>query len=61
MPTKKSPSSYTRKLGKIGTDKNHSYYVTIPINFVRKLGWREGQKLVIKRVGRKIHLIDWQS
>ena len=60
MATKKNPKSFVRKIGKIGTDKNHSYYVTIPISFIRGLKWREGQKVVVKRVGKKIHIIDWQ-
>jgi bifunctional DNA-binding transcriptional regulator/antitoxin component of YhaV-PrlF toxin-antitoxin module len=58
MPRKKELKSSTRKLGKIGSEQNHSYYVTLPIDFIRKLGWQDGQKLIVKRVGKKVHIID---
>jgi hypothetical protein len=58
---KKTPGqSYVRKIGKIGSVKNHSYYVTLPVDFVRGLNWREGQRLSIKRVGIKLHITDWK-
>ena len=47
----------TRKLGKIGSKKSHSYYVTIPMDYVKAAGWREGQSLTIKKSGRKSRLI----
>jgi len=31
-----------------------SYYVTLPIEFIRRLGWREQQKVVIKNAGKKL-------
>lgn len=60
MARKKSSKSYVRKVGKIGSVKNHSYYVTLPVEYVRGLNWREGQKVQIKRVGSKLHLTDWK-
>jgi bifunctional DNA-binding transcriptional regulator/antitoxin component of YhaV-PrlF toxin-antitoxin module len=45
-----------RKLTKVGTG---SYAVTIPIELVRELGWKEKQKLVVKRSGLKIIVEDW--
>lgn len=60
MARKKTPKVYVRKIGKIGSVSNHSYYVTLPVDFVRGLNWREGQKLSIKRVGAKLHITDWK-
>jgi bifunctional DNA-binding transcriptional regulator/antitoxin component of YhaV-PrlF toxin-antitoxin module len=38
-----------------------SYYVTLPIEVVRGLGWKEKQKVVITRVsGKKIEIKDWK-
>lgn len=46
-----------RKLGKIGGKKNHSYYITIPMDYVKAAGWREGQKLIIKKSARKPKIV----
>jgi len=61
MAKKKAAKQYTRKVGKIGSRSNHSYYVTLPIAYIRNLGWREGQKVIVKRVGTKLHIADWES
>ena len=45
-----------RKLTKLG---GHSIGVTIPIDMVRKLKWRERQKVVVKKVGKKLIIEDW--
>lgn len=41
--------------------KSGSYAVTIPIEIIRELGIREGQKLVIKRKASKIIISDWKK
>jgi len=56
MGRKKINKSYTRKLGKIGSPTNHSFYVTLPISFIRGLKWKEAQQLKIKKVGSKVHI-----
>ena len=39
-----------------------SYYVTLPIEIVRKLGWKERQKVVIRSTaGNKIEIKDWKK
>ncbi len=43
-----------RKLGKTGNVNSPSYYVTIPVDLVRGLNWKEGQKVVVKRSRQKI-------
>lgn len=45
-----------RKLTKLG---GHSIAVTIPIDIIRKLKWRERQKVVVKLLGDKITIEDW--
>jgi len=57
MGRKKVNKQHERTVGRIGSAKNHSYYVTLPINFVRALNWSEGKSVTVKKVGNKIHLI----
>jgi len=45
-----------RKLSKSGSG---SYYVVIPPAMVSALGWRERQKLTVKKKGKKIVIEDW--
>ncbi len=45
-----------RKLTKVG---GKSYAITLPIEIVRELGWREHQKLVIEKKGAQLVVKDW--
>ncbi len=47
-----------RKLSKIG---KQSVGVTLPIEEVRSLGWREGQKLAVKRIKGGFEVRDWRK
>jgi len=47
-----------RKLIKLG---GHSLGLTLPIDIVKSLGWRERQKLVVKKSGRKLIVKDWKK
>ncbi len=38
-----------------------SYGLTLPIEFVRKLGWRERQKVVVSLRGKVISIKDWKK
>jgi antitoxin component of MazEF toxin-antitoxin module len=38
-----------------------SYAITLPIDMVRKLGWREKQKVVVELNGQKITVKDWKK
>lgn len=58
MGRKKINKEYKRTIGKIGSPKNHSYYVTLPISFVRNLNWSEGKQVTVKKIGRKVHITD---
>lgn len=41
--------------------KSGSYRITIPKYIMRELGWKEHQKLVITRRGKRISIIDWPA
>lgn len=38
-----------------------NYYVNIPKEVVRKLQWRENQKVVVENIGKKIVIQDWKK
>ncbi len=35
--------------------------VTLPIELVRELGWREKQKVVVKKRGQSLMIEDWKD
>ncbi len=47
-----------RKLFRTGRGRTIS--VTLPIEFVRELGWREKQKVVVKKKGKTLVIEDWE-
>ena len=56
MTRRKSSEEHIRKITKSG----NSYALTLPINIVRELGWREKQKVVVKKRGEGILIKDWE-
>ena len=38
-----------------------TYYVTIPQEMIRQLGWRKGHKKVVKPEDDKIVISDWKG
>ncbi len=60
MPRRKLEEKDIRKITKSG---GKSYSLTLPIEYVRTLGWRESQKVVVSLdKGRKRLIIkDWQK
>ena len=48
-----------RKIGKTGGGK--SYTITLPIEIVRSLKWREKQKIVVEQRGDTVILRDWKK
>ncbi len=46
-----------RKISKRGG----SYSVTLPIEIIRKLGWREKQKIVVEKVRGGVIIKDWKK
>lgn len=47
----------TRKIFKNGS----SYAVTLPIEIVRVLKWKERQRVVVKKRGKGILITDWKK
>jgi len=35
--------------------------LTIPIDMIRDLKWRERQKVVVKKVGKRLIIEDWKK
>ena len=58
MPRKTLGERNTRKLLKIG---NGSIAVTLPIEMVRNLKWREKQKVTVRQEGNKLIIEDWKK
>jgi len=60
MSRRKMEKRNIRKLSKSGTN---SYYVTIPIEIIRKMRWKKGQKLVVEEGNKSntISIKDWPA
>jgi len=58
MSTRKTGKRNIRKLTKLG---GHSIGLTIPISIVRKLKWRNKQKVTVKQVGKRVIIEDWEK
>jgi len=50
-----------RNLRKLTKSGNGSIGLTLPIELVRELGWREKQKMVVKRVRGGVLVKDWKK
>jgi len=50
---------YIRKLTRTGAGRAMS--ITLPIEEIRALGWKDRQKVVVKRVGKKFIVSDWKK
>jgi antitoxin component of MazEF toxin-antitoxin module len=51
-------STYDKNIRKI-TKSGDSYALTLPIDIVRELGWRETQKVTVAKRGKGILIKDW--
>lgn len=60
MPTRKLEEHNIRKLKRTGKGNSGSFSVTIPVELVRELKWKEKQKLVFKKRGKGILIEDWE-
>ena len=58
MPRRKIQDRNIRKITKSG---GGSFYVTIPIEFMRELKWRERQKVIGKKRVKGLTIIDWKK
>lgn len=57
MANKKTTETEVRKLTKVG---RASIAVTLPIELVRELGWKEKQRVVVKKSGDRLIISDWK-
>ena len=57
MPRRKIQDRNIRKITKSG---GGSYYVTIPIELMREVRWKERQKVIVKKRGKGLSIIDWE-
>lgn len=58
MARKKLYNKNIRKLARMG---GQSIGLTLPIEMIRALGWRTKQRVVARRVGKKIIIADWEK
>ena len=59
MARKKLEDRNIRKLTRTGSGKSVS--VTLPIEFIRELGWQVRQKVTISKVGKNLVIRDWKK
>jgi antitoxin component of MazEF toxin-antitoxin module len=57
MSVQKAEEQDVRKLDRTGK----SLSVTIPVAYLRKLGWRAKQKLRVTLRGKKVTVEDWKE
>ncbi len=55
---KKPAKSYVRHLTKIAGGT--SYALVIPMDYVKNLGWKDRQKLVVRKYGKRLIIEDWE-
>lgn len=60
MPGKKLKDKNIRKLLRMGRGGS-SVGLTLPIEIVEKLGWKERQKVVVSLKRKNIIIKDWKS
>ncbi len=58
MARRKTEDTSIRKLTKVG---GKSIGLTLPIELVRELGWKEKQKVTVKRVHGGVVIKDWKK
>ena len=57
MARRKLKEKNIRKITKVGGGR--SYGLTIPMEMIKDLKWRERQKVTVTRRGKKITIKDW--
>jgi len=50
-----------RNQRKLQKATNGSYRMTLPIEIIRELKWRDGQKVVVEKRGSEIVIKDWKK
>jgi len=57
MPDKKYQERNIRKITRNGGSLN----VSIPVEIIKKLGWKEKQKVVVKKIKGGVVIRDWRK
>jgi len=60
MGRRKLEEKNIRKLTRMG-GKGVSVGLTLPIEIVKELGWRERQKVVVKKIRGGVEIKDWKK
>ena len=60
MPDKKSGEKNIRKLMRMGKNGG-SVGLTLPVDIIRQLGWKERQKVIVNLRGKNIIIKDWEK
>ncbi len=50
-----------RNIRKLSKRTNGTYALTLPIELIRELKWRDKQKLVVEKADKKIIIKDWKK
>jgi len=50
----------TQDVRKLTATGSKTYYVTIPLEMIRQLGWKKGEKKIIRLENEKIVISDWK-
>jgi antitoxin component of MazEF toxin-antitoxin module len=58
MANNKKQNGIPRKITKTG---DYTYYVTIPHEYIQKLGWKLKQTVAVKLSEKKIIIEDWKE
>jgi hypothetical protein len=58
MARKKLEDRNIRKLTRTG--RGMSVSLTLPIEFIRELGWKDKQKVVVSKRGKSLVVTDWK-
>ena len=58
MARRKLSQKNIRKITRVG---KRSFAITLPIEFVRALKWREKQKVVVRKRSDKLIISDWKK
>jgi len=57
MADKKYSQRNIRKITKNGS----SHSVSIPVEFLKKLGWKEKQKVIVRKIRGGVQIRDWKK
>ncbi len=58
MGVRKQSEQNIRKLTRLG---GKSLGLTLPVELVEKLGWKEKQKVVVKKIRGGVQIKDWKK